>query len=176
MSSLFIREPETLDGYVPKFTAEELLFGYKTEQIQIGGGFKDFDFDPNNIDYLVRTTITVAGVKITSDKNYYMNAMDTIATMINEFVEKTKNPEITNWLKENSVELNRSNRYWHAKQHVDSIEKQKKEVARLQAEIQRAEWIASMRAVEVKSGRLLSQEEKTLLLAEFSGGDYKEIP
>jgi hypothetical protein len=180
MADLFTREPETLDGYLPKFSLNEVMFNYRTEQIQIVGHFKDFDFDPENIEYETRHIITVAGVELSRSSRYGDGrAIDIVVSIINEFLADPKNeqskPEAMAYLRENAEELNRSKRYWLADAHVKRINGQKNEIARLQDEVRRAEWIASMNAVEVKSGRALTKDEKTLLLAEFSGGEYEEI-
>jgi len=180
MDSLFTREPETLDGYVPKFTLQEVLFHHKSELVQIGGGLGDMDFDPNNIQYETRHTIDVCGVELHSYERYgYKPAMEIVTGIINAFIadphNEWKHPEAFVFIIENAEELNRSKRYWFAMEQRSRIEGKKAEIARLQEEVRREEWIASMRAVEVKSGRALTETEKRLLLAEFSGGEYQEL-
>ena len=178
MSSLFIREPETIDDYVPKFTYEQIKMGYNVEKHVyrhgFGGAWEEDDPEIGRETYTF--SITVLGVKIIGKMNdYYGDMLDTIATIANEFTAGSKDyhPEIHEFFHENATELNNSRRYWAARLHRQEIEKKRREAEEILRQVKRAEWVASMYAVQVKAERWLTTEEKNLLLAEFSGGEYK---
>lgn len=168
---LFQREPETLDGFTPKFSREFMRFGYTYRQItpHPGFGVRDDDDEPQPYD---EHTITVCGNEIRSTQKYYFsNTRDIITTMINEYVSADRKTEAYQFLKDHAHELNVSNRYWAAIEHLEEIERVKKQIAELQRKVLRAGYVASINAVEVKSGKKLSVSERQLLWAEFTGGD-----
>lgn len=177
--SLFARDPETLDGYVPKFSYEDILMGYQVEKQKHGRWSAGWDEDDSQVEEEHYTySITVLGHKIYGKKNdYYGDALDTIAAIANEFTSATSedyHPEVHKFLKDNAVDLNNARRYWTAVLHRNDIEKTRRKAAELLEQCRRAEWVASMNAVQVKAERWLSQAEKDLLLAEFSAGEYHE--
>jgi len=175
--SLFRRDPETLDGFKPKFTREFMRFGYTLRKVQIGGGLGDMDFNPNDIEFRDEHTITIYDVTLVSTDYYSINSRvsDIIASMCNKFLKdegnKERHPKAWKFLTENAAELNNSNRYWLAIEHLEQIEKVRKEIADLQDQVRRAEYVASINAVEVKQRRKLTQDERNMLYAEFSGGE-----
>jgi hypothetical protein len=177
--NLFSRAPETLDGYVPKFSWEEIIFGCKIKSVQIGGHFKDMDFDPNNIQYEDVATIRILDYTASGTAMAFDRPIDSAVRLVNEFLanpnSKRDYPEAFAYVQTNAVEMNNSKRYWLAKEHEKQIADAEAEIIRRQEEVRRAKWIHSMYATEVKSDRALTHEEKKLLLAEFSGGEYEEL-
>lgn len=177
MTQLFKREPETLEGYEPAMTLEETLLGYKQERIKVGGGLGDLDYDPENPQYVDRHSINVLGTVIEGQGFYgWRDRLEIAAMIANEFLRKEENrtrySEAWTWLNTHARDLNTSKRYWKSWEHLEKIKLEKKRLATLQRRIERAEIIASVNAVEVKAQRHISTEERLLLLAEFSGGEY----
>jgi len=177
MSSLFIKEPVTLDGYKPHFTREECLLGLKCRQVQIGGGLGDLDYDPNDPKYENRYSITIAGHEIHGDGEYYGERDLEIAVLIaNQFLANKENalryPDAWAFLVTHGPGLTNSKRYWLAVDHRKQVDEAKQELAELQRRIWRGEIVASLRASEVHAERNFSQEEKAVLLTEFSGGEW----
>jgi hypothetical protein len=176
--SLFKRERETLDDYTPVFTLEETLLGYKLERVQLGGGFKDFDFDPQNPRYEDRHSITVQEVVIVG-RGYYgwKDKFEIAAEIANEFLAKDENRkrhhEVFAFFQINAENLNNSKRYWKSWTHQQKINAEKAKVTELLTRIARAEVIASVNALEVKAERHFSTSERQVLLAEFNGGEFK---
>ena len=186
MVSLFKREPETIDGYVPKFSKAEVLMGYdvRMSEYKVGFGMAWDENDPHIGEKTYYHSIVILGHKIDGESSpeyggpyYGMSNYDIVATICNRILKQTLDtylPDVKKWLAENVDDLNNSRRYWQAYDHRQEIEKEKKKVAQLLRRIERAEWLASTKAVEVKEGRWLSKSERDLLMAEFSGGEYNE--
>ena len=177
--NLFAREPETLDGFTPAFTRAEVRMGYKSETRQAFRGFGPCD-DDDEVKYVTEYSITICGHRITSsDANLeYKTEPEIIATMVNDFIayqgNKRYHPEAWDFLAENAAELNRSRIYWEAMDHRNEIDRQRRVAADMLEQCRRAEWVSSLYALQAKEGRRFSLEEKNLLLAEFSGGEYFE--
>ena len=177
MTQLFRRKPETLEGYQPAFTREETLLGFKYEKVQVGGGLGDLDYDPENPQFVDRFSINVLGTVIEGQGSYgYKDNFEITALIANEFLAKEDNrvrfPEAYAYLIANAKNLNDSKRYWKSWEHLEKIRLEKDKLARMSRRIARAEIIASVNAVMVKAQRSFSTEERQLLLAEFSGGEY----
>lgn len=177
--NLFVREPETLDGLQPKFTRAEIRMGYKTESRAVFRGFGPCD-DDDEEKFLTYHIITIRDHIITSsDANLeYKTEPEIIAKMVNDFIayqgNKRYHPEAWGFLVENAAELNRSRIYWEAMDHRNEIDRQRRAAADMLEQCRRAEWVSSLYALQAKEGRRFSLEEKNLLLAEFSGGEYFE--
>jgi len=179
VTQLFRREPETLEGCNPVHTLEETLLGYKHERVKVGGGFGDLDYDPENPQYVDRHSINVLGTVIEGTGSYgFKDRFEIVALIANEFLAKEKNrvsfPDAFTYLKDHAGSLNQSKRYWKSWEHVERIKQEKAKFETLRRQIERAEIIASVNAAEVKAQRHFSIEERRLLLAEFSGGEFNE--
>lgn len=170
--NLFQRDPESLNDFIPRFSREEVLLGYKVTQVQIGGGFKWMG-DPEDIMFEDRSSITILGQKFEGEGQYFLTAFEIVVEIVNAFfanaVNKRNYPEQWKFLTENAHELNISRHYWIAMDHLAEIEKIENKIYEMKEQVRKAKYIASMMAVEVKSGRSLSREERQLLIVEFSG-------
>lgn len=176
--NLFVREPESLEGYTPEFSQEETLLGYAYEKYEVGGGFKDFDYDRENPKYAERWSIQPLGVLITGQYNFYQgDKFDVAAKIANEFLKdagcRIKNPEVWNYLNTNATGLTNSKRYWKARNHRERIDEKIAERDALTTMITRAEIVHSMFAAEVKDQRNYTREEKDRALTEFNGEEWK---
>lgn len=182
MEQLFKRDPETLDGVVPKFSRTECMLNLKVESHQVGGegtfrGFGAFDEDderykgPPRYDYTAY--ITVAGFTMMGSCSINDSDYDKATALANNFLaykpNKEAHPEAWKYLAENSEELNLSKRYWRAMDHQGHIAKQKAKLVLLQAAVEQSEHFASLYAIEVKAGRVLSHDEKRLIWMELTG-------
>lgn len=184
MDSLFIRPPETLDGYSPEFSREEVLLNLEVIQRQVGGegmfrGFGAWDDDDPHYQgparYEYDHYITVAGFRMTAQVPYGYDKFDAAAHIARQFLNNPKN-EVTNplawaYLTEHGAALDRSKRYWKARAHRSEIEQVKAQIRRLQAKVDRAEHLASLYAIEVKAGRRFTETEKAVTWAELTGGE-----
>ena len=174
--SLFVREPETLDGYTPHFTLEETLLNYKFEIIQTTGWMPSYDDDaPKTKD---EHSIQILGQRFYSYKSFYAGTttdLEIAASIANEVLENKNAPkEVREWLLANAKELNNSKRYWMAAFQRSQIDRKKQELELLEEKIERAEVVHSMLALQTKAERNFSKEEKQLLLTEFSGEEWQE--
>lgn len=166
---LFQREPETLDGFTPKFSRAFMRFNYHYEKVKVFRGFGVYD-EADEDRYSDEHSIEVLGKKITSSREFYgWPVSDIIATMINEYIASKRGDEAYHFLVDNAHDLNISKKYWGAVEHLEKIEAVKREILEKQRQVERATYLASVNAVEVKAGRTLSKAERDLLLAEFTG-------
>lgn len=175
--SLFKREPETLEGYTPKFSREETLLGYKFERYQARGLglYHDEGEEPK---WHERHTITVLGKEISGPGPYTQDRYEIAVDIANNFLAHPQNekrmPEVWAYLKENARELSNSKRYWKSWEHLQEIKKAKAEAAAIMRRVERALVIASVNALQTKAERSFSLQERQILLAEFNGGEFKE--
>jgi hypothetical protein len=185
MDSLFIRPPETLEGYTPEFSREETLLNLEVIQRQVSGegmfrGFGAWDDDDPHYQgparYEYDHYITVAGFRMTAQVPYGYDKFDAAAHIAHQFLSNPKNRAEVNaaafdYLAEHGAGLDRSKRYWKARAHRSEIEQVKAQIRRLQAKVDRAEHLASLYAIEVKQGRRFTETEKAVVWAELTGGE-----
>lgn len=169
------REPVTLDGYVPKFSREEVKLGYTYSKSEVYGWNMYGDEDPcKEKEYHETWKIKVAGKEIFGTRNYYSGSVfEIVAEIANAYLEGAKyHPRIKEeaaykWLVENASDLTNSNRYWAAVAHREDIQRVKDKIADLQEQVRIGEIWASVRAVQVHEERSYSHDERMLLAAEF---------
>jgi hypothetical protein len=170
---LFVREPETLDGFIPPFTRHETKLGFQMKTVKVGRGLgvctlNDDDDEPL---YDYRYSITVAGQTYTGQAGHYDDdVLEVVVRLVNELLSSsTCTQAAREWLRENHTALNTSLFYWRAQRRLEEIAKAERELAELQERITKARIYASIDAVQVKRGVRLTDEERALLYAEFAG-------
>lgn len=178
-ASLFVREPETLDGYTPKFSREEVRLGYKCSKYQTSGRgmgrwASNDDNDDDEPQYSYTYTLTILGYTWSAPvSSYGENTSLIVVELANAFLANTKNkelhPEVWQFLTVNSKDLSNSNRYWLSITHLEKIAEKQAKVDLILEDIRKARIIASVNAVEVKSGRRLESNERSILTSEFGG-------
>jgi len=166
------REVPSLESYSPVFTMGECLLVYQNDTVQIGGGFKDLDFDRDNIKYIDRHSIVVRGYKIEGKKNYYSGPrLKIVVALANEFLldksNKTKAPEVFEFFDEFGVELSRSIRYWLAVNKKKEIDDFILEIERQQRRLKQMEILLAVDTLEVHNGTTFEKEEREMILKEF---------
>lgn len=169
-----LAEPEvpSLSSYSPKYTREQCLFSYQCKSLQVGGGFKDFSFDPDNIQYVDEHSVVVLGHTIVGAKRYYSGrALHTVIAIVNEFMgnkdNKKNHSDIFDYINEHAADLSCSVRYWLAVERQADIDKKQKDIDLLQHAITQQRILAKIDAIEVHRERSLSSDERDLLKAEL---------
>jgi hypothetical protein len=166
------REVPPLESYSPFFTMEECLLVYKNDTVQVGGGFKDLDFDRDNIKYVDRHSIVVRGYKIEGKKDYYQGPrLKIVVALANEFLldktNKTKAPEVFDYFNEFGEDLSCSIRYWLAVNKKKEIDELILEIERRQRCLKQLEILLAVDTLEVHNGATFQKEEREMILKEF---------
>ena len=163
--SLFVREPVSLEGFVPPFSKEETLLQYAYRKYRPGRGLgwmgDDDDTPPNEVEEF---SIVVDGKKCFGKMNYYRGSpIDIVSQIVSEILA---GPELTfgdnaarKWLKENEIPLKKSFRYWKAMERVNGIKEVEKKIQALQQQLQIGRILASVDAVQIHEGRVYDAQE-----------------
>ena len=169
---LFVREPETLDGFEPPFSREQCMLGFNMVTIRIGGGLGSMD-EESRTGY--RYSIMIAGFKYDGIQDDYpcLDNLELAVRLANEFLadksHAQKAPAAWKWLTENTHDLNVSVWYHRAQRRLSEIESAERQIRELQERVRVGRIQASIDAIEVKRGVKLAPEERELLFAEFAG-------
>ncbi len=168
--NLFIREPETLDGYTPRFNRIECQLGYTARETVPGRMLGNF-YDDTPPEPYTEHSITVLGKKIIGRHRYYRGSVFMAAAAISREVLTAGRPgsgyEVYDWLDQNREDLANSIRYWEAILRLEGIQKAQQEIKALKERIRIAEILASVDALQVKENRSFNQTEYQLACIEF---------
>lgn len=180
---LLRRDPVTLDGIIPTFTRDEVLFGVTSFQVQTNrGGFGVYHEDQPPPVYETRYRIKVCESTLEGIYEPYGNpnaisASDDIFTVvakiINHFFSNKQN-RMAHWaawdyLTTNSAALNNSKRYWQAVEHLKTIKLEEEKLEEQKRLLERARALASLKAMEVRENRWITGDERRRIWAELTG-------
>ena len=180
--SLFVREPVSLEGFVPPFSKEETLLGYNYNKSKVfrGFGWNGDDDEPDQ--FVEEWSITVCGQKFTGRMNYYSGSPFDIAFQIAKDVIKSgavgeKANAALKWLKENEKDLLISVKYWKAISRLDGIKETEARVKELEQRLKLARVISSIEALEIREEASFSQTDIHRLCIEFglTDDEYRAI-
>jgi hypothetical protein len=177
--NLFVRPPENLLDYTPKFSTEETCLFYRFAKIEVLHGLCSFDENPEP-EYSYQHSITILDEVIYGQNReaysyYQQDKFDISAEIANEYLASRHcKPQIKEWLMANAAQLNDDKRYWKARYHRKEIEDTEVKIEELQEKVRQAWIVQSMYAYEVKQRRRLTREERTLLLTEFQGEPWTQ--
>ena len=180
--SLFVREPVSLEGFVPPFSKEETLLGYNYDKSKVfrGFGWNGDDDEPDR--YVEQWSITVCGQKFVGRMDYYSGSPFDIAFQIAKDVIKSgavgeKANIALKWLKENEKDLSISIKYWKAISRLDGIKETEARVKELEQRLKLARVISSIEALEIREEASFSQTDIHRLCIEFglTDDEYRAI-
>jgi hypothetical protein len=180
--SLFVREPVSLEGFVPPFSKEETLLGYNYDKSKVfrGLGWNGDDDEPDR--YVEQWSITVCGQKFVGRMDYYSGSSFDIAFQIaRDVITSGAVGEKANialkWLKENEKDLLTSVKYWKAISRLDGIKETEARVKELEQRLKLARVIASIEALEILEDSSFSQTDIHRLSIEFglTDDEYRAV-
>lgn len=181
---LFVRDPVTLDGFIPPFTREETLLQYSFRKYRPSYGFGAcYDDDERNPPREIEeNSIVVDGKKCIGKMDYYRGShIDIVSQLVNEILASPEPKFVDNtawkWLKENEIPLKKSFRYWKAMDRVDSIKEYEMKIRDLQRQVRLGKILASVDAVQIHEGRVYDGLEYQRACREFgmTEKEYNEI-
>lgn len=172
MTDLFTRAPETFDHLKdPEFTAAESTLNFRSYSVPRGGfKYMSDEDEPSTVEVFECTlpeSSGFGGFKITSTDHHF-NA----GTMINIWLAGPgKGTPQAAWILANSAKLNASRRYWDARKLAQEIAEREARLVEMQDEIRRSKIRLSVNIAEIREGRALTHEERSMLAKEFGATD-----
>ncbi len=178
---LFFEGEYSIEGYVPHFTRDEAMLHLRTWKTSRGkfrglGGSDDDLVDDDTPVW--NHSIKVLELVIYDDPTCFISdhssQFERAALMVNWWLKNPANEKRHTrewqWLKDNAEQLNRSSRYWFARDHLNKIREKEAEVAAIQEALVRARYVQQLLAYEVLTGTKLEGKAREMKWAEITGG------